>query len=229
MKTSTRLLLAVMGFAALGATGASAADLSGASLKDTPVYDSGAGWMVRGRMLWVVPQADISGAHAAGADDIAISNEVVPELDISYFFNRNLAVELILGTTKHTVDVTEGAGNGTSLGNVWLLPPTLTLQYHFDLNNTLKPYIGAGVNYTIFYGEDGSLKSLGGLKNSFGFAAQAGLDIKIAGNWYANIDVKKLWLNTELADASSVKVDIDPWIVGVGLGYKFGGAAESLK
>ena len=112
MKTTTRLLAAVMGLAALGATGASAADLGGMSYKDTPVYDSGAGWMVRGRMLWVVPDAD---SNDLGAD-FAISNEVVPELDISYFFNRNLAVELILGTTKHAVS------DPDSLGDVWLLP-----------------------------------------------------------------------------------------------------------
>ena len=225
MKTSTRLLLAVMGFAALGATSATAADLGGPSLKDTPVYDSGAGWMVRGRMLWVVPQADM---NVVGSD-LSISNEVVPELDISYFFNRNFAVELILGTTKHSVtDNNDALKAGKDLGNVWLLPPTLTLQYHFDLNSTIKPYIGAGVNYTIFYGEEGTIKTLGGLDNSFGWAAQAGVDIKIAGPWHANIDIKKLWLNTDVGN-TGVKVDVDPWIVGVGLGYKFGGAAAALK
>ncbi len=229
MKTTTRLLAAVMGLAALGATGASAADLGGVSYKDTPVYDSGAGWMVRGRMLWIVPNA---GVNAAGADfletdDVAISNEVIPELDISYFFNRNLAVELILGTSKHNASACYNDGCA-DLGNVWLLPPTLTLQYHFNLNDTIKPYIGAGVNYTIFYGEDGALDALGGLDNAWGFAAQAGVDIKIAGPWHANLDVKKLWLDADVAD-TGVKVDIDPWIVGVGLGYKFGGAAAPLK
>ena len=218
-----------MGLAAVSATGAMAADLGGGSYKDGPVYDSGAGWMIRGRAIWVVPNADISGAHGLGVDDISISNEVVPELDISYFFNRNLAVELILGTTKHSVDATDGAAQGANLGNVWLLPPTLMLQYHFNLNQTIKPYIGAGVNYTIFYGEDGTMKDLGGLKNTFGFAAQAGVDIQIAGPWHANIDVKRLWLDTEFKDAPGAKVDIDPWIVGVGLGYKFGGSAAPLK
>ncbi len=221
MKTTTRLLAAVMGLAALGATSASAADLGGMSYKDTPVYDSGAGWMVRGRMLWIVPDAEL---NVAGTD-LSISNEVIPELDISYFFNRNLAVELILGTTKHNAVENNVLGD---LGNVWLLPPTLTLQYHFDLNSTIKPYIGAGVNYTIFYGEEGALKALGGLDNTFGFAAQVGVDINIAGNWYANLDVKKLWLDADVAN-TGLKVDIDPWIVGVGLGYKFGGGAAPLK
>jgi outer membrane protein len=216
-----------MGLAALGAaSGASAADLGGMSYKDTPVYDSGKGWMVRGRMLWIVPDAGSNGDGVLW-DDTSISNEVIPELDISYFFNRNLAVELILGTSKHTAKIHDG-GYTEDLGNVWLLPPTLTLQYHFNLNDTIKPYIGGGVNYTIFYGEEGALDALGGLDNTWGWAAQAGVDIKIAGNWYANIDVKKLWLDADVAD-TGVEVDIDPWIVGVGLGYKFGGSPAPLK
>ena len=78
-----------------------------------------------------------------------VDNAYVPEIDISYFVTPNIALELIAATTKHDV----GASDGTDLGSVWLLPPTLTLQYHFAPTSRFSPYIGAGLNYTIFYNE----------------------------------------------------------------------------
>jgi outer membrane protein len=89
------------------------------------------------------------GDNLDGAD-VDISTAFVPELDFTYFFSRNFAAELILATTKHNVEV---PALETDLGHVWLLPPTLSLQYRFYAGD-LKPYIGAGINYTIFYGVD---------------------------------------------------------------------------
>lgn len=203
----------------------------------------GAGWMVRLRGIGVLPEEGSSGwvldgSRVTGAD-VGISDTVVPELDITYFFNKNIAVELILAVTPHDVDGTgpliQGFGK---IGDVWLLPPTLTLQYHFDQFSGFKPYVGAGVNYTIFFNED-SGKNYSNLKleNSFGFALQAGVDIHLHDNWYFNVDVKKLWLDTEASvrldpvvpGRVRADVDIDPWIVGVGLGYRFGGIEAPLK
>ena len=101
-------------------------------------------WQARFRIISVIPSAgdDIDGA------DVAISTAFVPELDFTYFFNKNIAAELILGTAKHNVEVED-----VDLGHVWLLPPTLNLQYHF-YSGDVKPYIGAGINYTFFYGVD---------------------------------------------------------------------------
>jgi outer membrane protein len=240
MKTSTRLLLAVMGFAAVSATGAMAADLGG-SYKDAPVYETewGAGWMIRGRILGVIPDEDSSdwvvGGRATPGLDLSVDNSIVPELDFTYFFNKNLAIEAIAGVTPHTITGEKGlAGNG-DIGDVWLLPPTVLLQYHFDLGNGIKPYVGAGVNYTVFFNEDASgpynnLK----LDNAFGFAAQAGVDIHLQGNWFLNVDVKKIWLDTDATvnlgtTPVSTHVDLDPLIIGVGLGYRFGGHPAPLK
>ena len=214
MKTTTRLLLAVMGFAAVSATGAMAADLGG-SYKDAPVYETewGAGWMIRGRVIGVLPD---EGGDIAGLD---IDDSVVPELDFTYFFNKNLAVEVIAGVTPHDVSV-DGVGK---VGDVWLLPPTVTLQYHMDLGNGIKPYVGAGLNYTVFFDQNGVE-----LDNNWGFAAQAGVDIHLQGNWFLNVDVKKIWLETDIS-GTDVNVEIDPLIIGVGLGYRFGGHPAPLK
>ena len=124
-----------------------------ASAEDNP-------WMVRGRIIAVTPDesADLTVANAALAGDVDIGDQYVPELDITYFFNKNIAAELILAVTPHDVKAVNVTVPGAltdatvDLGDVWLLPPTLTLQYHFDTGTAFKPYIGAGVNATFFLG-----------------------------------------------------------------------------
>ena len=113
------------------------------------------------------------------------------------------------------------------MGSVWLLPPTLTLQYHFAPTSRFSPYVGAGLNYTIFYNEKkGALNSIS-YDDNIGYALQAGIDYAIAGAWSFNVDIKKLWLSTDVkANLTGVgplkaDVDINPWIFGVGLGYRF--------
>ncbi len=153
----------------------------------------------------------------------------MPELDLTYFCNRNLAVEVIAAVTPHDIEG-KGAIAGADIGNVWLLP-----QYHFDMGGPIKPYVGAGINYTVFFNADaGSGFSALDLENKFGWALQAGVDIHLRDNWFLNFDVKKLWLDTEatvVTGGTQVRadVDIDPWIIGVGLGYRFGGYPEPLK
>ncbi len=184
-------------------------------------------WMVRVRMLGVLPdpaaRLSAGGVPLKGAK-VSISDSVIPELDISYFFTRNIAAELILGVTRHTVD---GAGTlaGTRIGSTWILPPTLTLQYHVDGLGAFKPYVGAGVNYSIFFGEKerAPFQSFR-LTNSFAPALQVGFDYMLDDHWGLNVDVKKLFLDTKVklnAGAVRGRVDIDPWIVGGGLTYKF--------
>lgn len=117
--------------------------LATATIANTASAEEGK-WMVRARALGVVPQEDSTITPVGGKADV--SNRLVPEVDVTYFFTDNIAAELIAATTPH--DVT---AKGTSLGDVdvgeaWLLPPTLTLQYHFTDLGGVKPYVGAGVN-----------------------------------------------------------------------------------
>jgi len=220
--------LAVIGGAGIAAP-AQAADIS---TKDdyaveerylAPYSIWGPGWMIRARGIGVIPDEDGTGV----LDNLDISDAYVPELDISYFFTTNLAMELILATAPHDIETADG----TNVGDIWLLPPTLTLQYHVDMG-AFKPYVGAGVNYTFFYNEDAAsgFSNLE-LDNSFGWALQAGFDYHLRDNWFFNVDVKKLWLSTDASTSSPAideEVDIDPWIVGVGFGYKFGAPVEPL-
>ena len=189
-------------------------------------------WMIRVRGIAVVPNesADLSAGGAPIAGGVEIDDSIVPELDISYFFTDNIAAELILATAPHDVTATNvGGGGDVDLGDVWLLPPTLTLQYHFMPQTMVKPYIGGGVNYTVFYNEDtpsgGVVRDID-YDDSFGFVLQAGVDVALTENWSLNLDVKKLFLETDVAVRTAAgtvnaEVDIDPWIFGVGVGYRF--------
>ena len=225
---SIRLALAAALLGATALTTAHAADLP--SSKAAPVLPTLAQWspwMIRGRALAVIPQEKasliIGGAPIVGGK-VDISNSVVPELDISYFFTKNIAVELILGVTPHNV---KGAGvlAGARIGSAWLLPPTLTLQYHFTDFGAFKPYVGVGVNYTVFFNE----KAKGGfasfdLKDSFGLALQGGFDYMIDQHWGINVDVKKIFLEPKVKVNNGLisgKVKIDPWLIGAGVTYKF--------
>lgn len=174
-------------------------------------------WKARLRFIAAVPP---SSSYNLTGTDVKISSAFVPELDFTYFFTKNLAAELILGTTKHAVK-TDNHGTTTKLGSVWLLPPTLNLQYHLPLQG-ISPYIGAGVNYSIFYGAKNDAASLA-YKNRFGFSTQLGADIDISKKWFINIDVKKIFLKTDvtLNGASTLTgVKVDPFIFGLGIGTK---------
>lgn len=177
-------------------------------------------FLIRARVIDAIPRDHASVSAGGGVD---VSNEIVPELDISYFVTDNIALELIAGTTRHEVTWTPG---GTSIGKVSLLPPTLTLQYHFLPKRKFSPYIGAGLNYTFFYDEDapgGAITSVD-YRNRVGYALQAGMDYALGGAWSLNLDVKKIFLRTDVSvnnGAVTAKVDLDPWIVGLGLGYRF--------
>jgi outer membrane protein len=182
--------------------------------------------MVHLNALYVSPDASSTAIKVGGSTVghvTGISDSVVPELDIEYFFTNNIAVQAIAGITHNSPHSTLG-----DLGSVWLLPPTITLQYHFMPDNPkFEPYVGAGVNYTFFFDPHpapGFAKEH--YKDNFGFALEAGFDVPVANSgYYINFDAKKLFLSTDVTALSGVasahSVSIDPWLISVGVGYKF--------
>ncbi|MVA80636.1 outer membrane beta-barrel protein [Agrobacterium vitis] len=207
---------------------ASAADLTAAA--SAPQAESlltpYSPWQVRARALAVVPN-DGGSVDGIGGSDLSYSNSVTPEVDFSYFFNRNIAAELILGTTSANVNAGGSIGSLGKLGKVWILPPTVTLQYHFTDFGKFQPYIGAGVNYTMFYNQSaaGSATKLD-VKNTFGAAVQVGFDYMINDKWGVNFDVKKYYLRPDFeatVGGSKVKgtAKLDPWLIGAGVTYRF--------
>jgi outer membrane protein len=174
--------------------------------------------LVRLRAISITPNVETS--STLSALNVGVNNAIVPELDLTYMIRDYLGVELILGTSRH--QVTSSLGN---LGGVNVLPPTLLLQYHFNHQGRIRPYLGAGVNYTYFYNNG---LNVGGqpvsvTNHSFGPAVQAGVDVQVTKSFFVNADIKKIWMHTDasLGGQALGRLDIDPVVVGLGVGMKF--------
>jgi outer membrane protein len=170
-------------------------------------------WLIRARAV-----------HLSSANNdstglgLSINDKWLPEVDFSYFVSPNFAVELILTIPqRHTV-----SAGGAAIGSLRHLPPTLTAQYHFTGMGSMRPYMGAGINYTRL----SSVSLPAGVdagRNSFGLALQAGVDIPIGSNTYLNFDVKKVYIKTDVSAAGATvgTFKVNPVLVGVGIGWRF--------
>lgn len=190
-------------------------------------------WQVRLRGIYVLPDFSnrvltVNAAPLAGAR-IGVTDSIIPELDITYYFTKNIAAELILAVTRHTA---YGAGTISGLGSLgrsWLLPPTLTLQYHFTDFGAFKPYIGGGINYTWFFNTNSNTLRNFSLRDNVSYVAQFGFDYALNDHWGWNVDVKRVFLLTtasgNLGATNGPRVTaplrIDPWLIGTGLTYRF--------
>lgn len=191
--------------------------------------------LVRLRGIMVAPN-EKSGSVLPGfpGEKVKVDDSVMPEIDISYMATDHIGFELIAATTKHGASGRTGTtGSIGKLASTWVLPPTLTAQYHFLPDAKVRPYVGAGINYTLFYNEKASnaLESAVGatrvhMSDSVGWAGQAGVDIDLNDRLFLNLDVKyididtKVRLTTGAAGVQRVKVSLDPFVFGVGIGMK---------
>ncbi|MBP7710218.1 MAG: OmpW family protein [Rickettsiales bacterium] len=190
-----------------------------ASAKSSDSYD----WIIRSRALFV--KTDTTSKVSTLGGHVATSSDQVPELDFTRFFAPNIAAELILATTQHNVELNgSSAAAKTGLGSVRLLPPTLTLQYHANPTGTFRPYAGAGLNYTFFYGaKTGGTATSIKYQDHLGYALQLGFDYMIDERFGINFDVKKIFLktNVQVNNAVTAQVRLDPWLIGGGVSYRF--------
>lgn len=210
-------------------------------------------WVVRARAVNISPNEDsdlgktvnrnVAPVMSNGAE-LKVDSNTILEFDISYYITKNIAAELILATgSKHEVSVSKEPGAvvpNQLLGSVDVLPPTLTVQWHFNPDQTIDPYVGAGINYSAFLDKrltlhGSSVAALAGSdikveNDSWGYALQAGVDINLKDGWLINADVKYIDLDTDvklrnpLAGNAWTKIDdldINPWVFGIGIGKKF--------
>ena len=170
-------------------------------------------WLVRARAVHL----DSANKDSTGLN-LSVNDKWLPEVDITYFFNKNIAAELILTVPqRHTL-----SAGGTAIGSLKHLPPSLLVQYHFTDAPGFKPYVGVGVNYTRF----SSIRLPAGVdvdRNSFGGALQLGVDIPVAKDVYLNFDVKKVYIKTDVSAAGNKigTFKVDPVLFGIGLGWRF--------
>ena len=169
-------------------------------------------WLVRARAVHI----DSANKDSTGLN-LSINDKWIPEVDVTYFFNKNVAAELILTVPqRHTL-----SAGGTAIGSLKHLPPSLLLQYHFDAPG-FKPYVGAGINYTRF----SAVRLPAGVdidRNSFGGALQLGVDFPVAKNMVLNLDVKKVYIKTDVSAAGNKigTCKVDPVLFGIGIGWRF--------
>ena len=155
-------------------------------------------------------------------DGLELDDEFIPTLTLTYFLNKNIALELFCCFASLDAEL-DGAGK---VADFWVFPPALTLQYHFDSMGGFKPYVGAGLQYIAPFSEDGAGVLAADnveVDDALGFTLQAGFDMEIGQGWYLNADVKKTWIEHTVSvnGVDAFDVDIDPWIFSVGLGYRF--------
>lgn len=177
--------------------------------------------LVRARAVYVdFDNGQKDGLPLGGATKVEADSRWIPEVDISYFVTKNIAAELVL-TYPQDIDIMVG---GAKAGTIKALPPSLLLQYHFTDLGAFKPYIGAGVNYTIFSKRSNILGGAAEVeRSSFGLVGQLGFDYMIDKKWSINVDVKYVQMDTDVKVAGNKvgNVELNPITAGVGVGYRF--------
>lgn len=157
------------------------------------------------------------------AGQIDVDGNLRPTITVEYFIADRIGIELLASWPfQHDVNL-QGAGK---VAEVKHLPPTLSLQYHFVNQSKVTPFVGAGVNYTYFFDEDGQGALAGAnvdLDDSWGFALHAGLDYEINDRSALRADVRYIDIETDTSvngvDIGEVK--IDPWIFNIAYVMKF--------
>ena len=192
--------------------------------------------LIRGGATMVSPDSGKSSILLGGEPsglELSVDNSTQLGLNFVYFFDSNWAIEL-LAATPFSHDIKLHTGDDTTLlANTKQLPPTLSALYYFDTGSAFKPYIGAGINYTIFFDNsfsstysDAGFSNLD-LDNSFGYAVQVGADYEINKNWSVNASARYISISTDVSFAvggdniGSASVDVNPMVYSVMLGYKF--------
>lgn len=192
------------------------AALIGMSLTSAASAQDSGLWLVRVRGANFSP----SNVDSTGLG-LSIQKKSYAELDVSYFLSPTDAIELSLAApqsqTMHSVS------DAADIGQFKQWPITLTGQHHFAGLQGVRPYVGAGINYTRFSSVTLYEGAVTMQRNSFGPVLQLGLDVPIAQGWLANVDVKKIWIKSDLIGGGATigNFKIDPLVVSVGVGRRF--------
>jgi len=157
---------------------------------------------------------------------VVVDSDISPTATVEYMITRHIGTELMVAWPfTHGVDLKAPGGN-TRIGNVDVMPPVLSLNWHFNPDGLWRPYVGVGVNYTMFSGEEtrGALAGSSlSLDDSFGPSGQVGIDIGER-EWFLNLNARWIDIDSdaELNGSDIGEIEIDPMVYGVHIGYRFG-------
>lgn len=172
-------------------------------------------WLVRLGVSDVAPDSDHSRTLAG---DVDVEHGLGMSFNVAYFITPQIAVD-VLAAAPFKQDV---AVNGSEVASVKHLPPVLSLQYHFAPEAAIRPYVGAGVNYTLFMDEQIRGADLR-LKNSAGLAGQVGVDIPVTPRITLGADIRYIDIDSE-ARVNGTRIGtlhIDPLVCTLNVGYRF--------
>ncbi|HQZ30418.1 MAG TPA: OmpW family outer membrane protein [Arenimonas sp.] len=188
----------------------------------TPALAQQAGDWTFGLGAHVVSPKSDNGSLAGGAFDADVGNNWRPTFTGEYFFRDNWGIEVLASLPfQHDIEL-----NGVKAGSTKHLPPTVSLQYHFTGSEKVKPFIGAGVNYTLFFSQDTTGPLAGAdldLENSFGLALHGGLDFAVGTDKFLRLDARWIDIDTDVkVNGGDVgTVNIDPMVYGAAFVWKF--------
>ena len=187
-------------------------------------------WSIAAGAHMVDPKSD-NGSLLDGALSVDVDDDIRPTISGEYFIANNVGIELLAATPfHHDFTLTDAEGVETK-GKTQHLPPTLSVQYHFDndmMPLNIKPFIGIGVNYTTFFEEKVNISGADlEFDDSVGVAGHIGLDIPFAPTEYFRIDARYMDLKTDATlntDEGSIdlgEIDISPWVYGIAFVKQF--------
>lgn len=197
-----------------------AAILAGAAL---PSHAQSRGdWTVAVGAHQVNPKSG-NGSLAGGTLPLDIGSDLKPTITAEYFLRDNLGIEVLASWPfEHDIDI-EGLGR---VGSTRHLPPTVSLQYHFNGGGRVSPFLGAGLNYTTFFSEDTTGALAGGdlsLDDSWGLALHAGLDFAVGDRGALRLDMRWIDIDSDVSlDGDALgTANIDPLVYGVAWRFDF--------
>jgi outer membrane protein OmpA-like peptidoglycan-associated protein len=184
-------------------------------------------WIVKGGLGYLMPKSSVGTVDfGTGKLDVEVDDGWGFVFSVGYMFDEHWALE-VLASSPFSHDITiKGAGEAETD----LLPPTVSALYYFNPGGRTRPYLGAGINFTEFFNEDPDELHLGG---SVGPAAAAGLDFMFTRHWFATLDLRWIYVDTEVKADGSQKdyghLQLNPLLASVMVGYRFGGRRVQLE
>lgn len=180
--------------------------------------------LVRGRVVGSIPVNQHSRVEPIGGR-VVTPARALPDLDATYFLTDHFALAGQAGIVSTRTSIRGSYIGDLPIGDTWSASMTAAIQYHIPLDGGFKPYLGAGIGYTVPFAYEPAKPLVTAMKADpqLGPMLQAGLDYHLGGRWYANLEFKQIFLPPLVSriGPGSATVKLDMMIVGAGLGYRF--------
>jgi outer membrane protein len=185
-------------------------------------------WLVRAGVAQVNPNDSSDAFSGVAGGKVSVGDDAQFAFNLTYMLTDRVGVELLGALPfKHEIKGEGTLSAAGKLGETRQLPPTVTVQYHFSPSASVRPYVGAGLNYTTFFDEDTKGAIAGtdlSLSDSIGLALEAGVDIDITKSTFFNVAAWYIDIETEAKVSGGIgkaDVTIDPLVLFMGLGWRF--------